>query len=208
LRYPKADKFDGLLMWWGTLQGPKAPPGNYTVRLICNDDSTEVTFQILQDPRMEGSVADRVAQFNFLLDIRNKLDETHDAIRNMRNIKKQIAALNSRLNKSDFEQVVNEGKRLDSLMNDIEKVLYQTKIKSNQDMLNYPIMLNNKLAHVASLATMGLYKPTAQMILVKEDISSKIDVELNKWKQIMEGDLLKYNALLREQKVNFVDLED
>ena len=208
LRYPKADKFDGLLMWWGTLQGPKAPPGNYTVRLICNDDSTEATFQILQDPRMEGSVADRVAQFNFLLDIRNKLDETHDAIRNMRNIKKQIAALNSRLNKSDFEQVVNEGKRLDSLMNDIEKVLYQTKLKSNQDMLNYPIMLNNKLAHVASLATMGLYKPTAQIILVKEDISSKIDVELNKWKQIMEGDLLKYNALLREQKVNFVDLED
>ena len=71
MRYPKADKFDGLLMWWGTLQGPKAPPGKYTVRLICDDDSTEATFQILQDPRMEGSVADRVAQFNFLLDIRN-----------------------------------------------------------------------------------------------------------------------------------------
>jgi len=69
-------------------------------------------------------------------------------------------------------------------------------------------MLNNKLAHVASLATMGLYKPTAQMILVKEDISSKIDLELNKWKQIMEKDLLKYNALLREQKVNFIDLQD
>ena len=126
----------------------------------------------------------------------------------MRNIKKQIAALNSRLIKSDFEQVLNEGKRLDSLMNDIEKVLYQTKLKSNQDMLNYPIMLNNKLAHVASLATMGLYKPTAQMILVKEDISSKIDLELNKWKQIMEKYLLKYNALLREQKVNYIDLQD
>ena len=25
MRYPKADKFDGLLMWWGTLQGPKSP---------------------------------------------------------------------------------------------------------------------------------------------------------------------------------------
>ena len=105
MRYPKADKFDGLLMWWGTLQGPKAPPGHYTVRLICEEDSTETTFEILPDPRMEGSVSDRVAQFNFLLDIRNKLDETHDAIRNIRNIKSQIAVLNSRLNQSDFEEV-------------------------------------------------------------------------------------------------------
>ena len=60
----------------------------------------------------------------------------------------------------------------------IEKVLYQTKLKSNQDMLNYPIMLNNKLAHVASLASMGLYKPTQQMLQVKKDITEKIDVEL------------------------------
>ena len=208
MRYPKADKFDGLLMWWGTLQGPKAPPGNYTARLIRDNDSTQTAFQVLQDPRMEGSVADRVAQFNFLLDIRNKLDETHDAIRNMRNIKSQIEALNSRLNKIDFGDVINEGKRLDSLMSDIEKVLYQTKLKSNQDMLNYPIMLNNKLAHVASLANMGLYKPTAQMIQVKEDISSKIDLELSKWNSIKQKDLLKYNELLRERKVNFVDVED
>ena len=93
-------------------------------------------------------------------------------------------------------------------MSDIENVLYQTKLKSNQDMLNYPIMLNNKLAHVASLANMGLYKPTAQMIQVKKDISSKIDMELNKWNSIKQKDLLKYNELLRERKVNFVDVED
>ena len=33
MRYEKADDFDGLLMWWGTLNGPVAPPGNYTVEL-------------------------------------------------------------------------------------------------------------------------------------------------------------------------------
>ena len=40
-------------MWWGTLQGPKAPPGNYTARLIRDNDSTQTAFQVLQDPRME-----------------------------------------------------------------------------------------------------------------------------------------------------------
>ena len=53
-------------------------------------------------------------------------------------------------------------------------------------MLNYPIMLNNKLAHVASLASMGLYKPTQQMLQVKKDITEKIDIELKKWNQIEE----------------------
>ena len=208
MRYPKADKFDGLLMWWGTLQGPKSPPGDYTVRLISENDSTEINFKILKDPRMEGSLEDRIAQFNFLLDIRNKLDETHDAIRNMRDVRSQIIALNNRLNKEEFYEVIEEGEKLDSLMLGIEKVLYQTKLKSNQDMLNYPIMLNNKLAHVASLASMGLYKPTHQMLQVKKDITEKINVELERWRQIKENDLLKYNELLRVRKVNFIDVKD
>ena len=169
---------------------------------------TEIKFKILQDPRMEGSVEDRIAQFNFLLDIRNKLDETHDAIRNMRDVRSQLKALNNRLQKEEFEEVIEEGERLDSLMLGIEKVLYQTKLKSNQDMLNYPIRLNNKLAHVASLASMGLYKPTRQMQQVKNDITEKIDVELEKWRKIEENDLLKYNELLRVRKVNFVDVKD
>ena len=153
---------------------------------------------------MEGSVEDRIAQFNFLLDIRNKLDETHDAIRNMRDVRSQIKALNNRLKKEEFQEVIQEGEKLDSLMLEIEKVLYQTKLKSNQDMLNYPIMLNNKLAHVASLANMGLYKPTQQMLQVKKDITEKIDIELKKWNQIEEKNLLQYNKLLRLRKVNFV----
>ena len=40
-------------MWWGTLQGPKSPP-DYIVRLISENDSIEIKFKILQDPRMEG----------------------------------------------------------------------------------------------------------------------------------------------------------
>ena len=126
----------------------------------------------------------------------------------MRDVRSQIKALNNRLNKEEFYEVIEEGEKLDSLMLGIEKVLYQTKLKSNQDMLNYPIMLNNKLAHVASLASMGLYKPTHQMLQVKKDITEKINVELERWRQIKENDLLKYNELLRVRKVDFVDVKD
>lgn len=193
-------------MWWGTLNGPKAPPGNYTARLVTESDSAETAIAILLDPRIEGSAKDRQAQFDFLLEVRNKVDETHDAIRHMRTVKKQITDLSSRLDSTTHANVIAEGKRLDSLMLDIEKVLYQTKLKSNQDMLNYPIRLNNKLAHVASLASMGIYSPTKQMIGVKDDLTAKIDVELAKWYAIRDQDVKKYNALIRESEVDVIGI--
>ena len=207
-RYEKADKFDGLLMWWGTLEGPTAPPGNYKARLIVGEDSVETNFEILLDPRSEGTAEDRQAQFDFLLEIRNKLDETHDAIRHMREVKSQIAALNGRLDQKQYAVVIAEGKRLDSLMTEIESVLYQTKLQSNQDMLNYPIKLNNKLAHVASLASMGIYRPTEQMIGVKNDITAQINLELKKWQGIQNNDLPAYNELIRNEKVNVIGINE
>ncbi|MDX2360752.1 MAG: glycosyl hydrolase [Crocinitomicaceae bacterium] len=206
--YPKADEFEGLLMWWGTLSGPEAPPGDYTAELIQGEDTVEVSFEILLDPRMEGTEEDRQAQFNFLLEIRNKVDETHDAIRQMRDLKKQIGALNGRIDEEKFEAVITEGKRLDSLMTAIEEVLYQTKLKSNQDMLNYPIKLNNKLAHIASLASMGLYAPTKQMIEVKNTLTAAIDAELQKWFIIRDIFLPKYNELIRSMEVNAIQVEE
>lgn len=207
-RYEKADDFDGLLLWWGTLQGPKAPPGMYSMKLSSESDSVEIPFEILLDPRTEGTAEDRQAQFAFLLEIRNKLDETHDAIRSMRALKNQIAALKSRIDHEKYKAVIDEGERLDSLMTDIEKVLYQTKLKSNQDMLNYPIMLNNKLAHVASLASMGIYRPTEQMIGVAKDITEKIDVELAKWYAIQKNDIPNYNELIRTEKVDVIGVKE
>jgi len=207
-RYEKADDFEGMLMWWGTLNGPKCPPGMYTARLKVGSDSVDVQFEILLDPRSEGSIEDRQAQFEFLLEIRNKLDETHDAIANMRAIKRQIGALSDRVEPELYPKVVEEGERLDSLMTSIEQKLYQTKLKSNQDMLNFPIMLNNKLAHVASLANMGIYRPTAQMIQVKDDLVSKINVELELWYKIRDKGLPKFNELIRNEKINLIGVKE
>lgn len=206
-RYPKADEFDGLLMWWGTLSGPKAPPGEYTARLIHGADSTEVRFMILPDPRAEGAPEDRKLQFEFLLEIRNKLDETHDAIRQMRNVRGAINDLTSRLD-DKYQNVLDAGKHIDSVMMSVEKALYQVKLKSNQDMLNFPIKLNNKLAHVASLASMGIYKPTAQMIEVKDFLTKEIDKQLEVWYKLKDEELPRFNQLIRDSKIDVISTDE
>ena len=210
MRYPKARDFEGMLMWWGTLNGPIAPPGEYSVEMKIDDELvSNNTFTILRDPRSEGTVEDLQAKFEFLLDIRNTLDETHKAISDMRIIKSQIADMNTLVGDDPMhKEIIEKGNTMDSLMSYIEGELYQTKLKSNQDMLNYPIKLNNKLAHVASLANMSKDKPTAQMYGVRDELTTKIDELLNQWYSIVANDLPAYNELIRSHKINFITVPE
>ena len=208
MRYEKADDFDGLLMWWGTLNGPVAPPGNYTVELAVDLDTLVSSFEVLMDPRAECSREDRIAQFEFLKSIRDKVDETHDAIRHMRSVKSQVSGLLGRLDEDDYPAIFEEAHALDSLMTAVEEVLYQTKLKSNQDMLNFPIKLNNKLAHVGSLASMGVYAPTEQMVGVRDEVTALIDAELAKWHTLRDERLPAFNALIRDSAIDLIGVPE
>ena len=160
------------------------------------------------DPRAECSREDRIAQFNFLKSTRDKVDETHDAIRHMRSVKSQVSGLLERLDEAEYPAIFEEGHALDSLMTGVEEVLYQTKLKSNQDMLNFPIKLNNKLAHVGSLASMGVYAPTEQMVGVRDAVSGLIDVELSKWYALRDERLPAFNALIRESEIDLIGVPE
>ena len=181
-----------------------SPPGFYSVELVVDGDTLGTTFEVLLDPRSGCTVEDRQAQFEFLKSVRDKVDETHDAIRHMRDTRGQISALSGRLDEEDHAEVIDFGKQLDSMMVAIEEVLYQTKLKSNQDMLNYPIKLNNKLAHVGSLASMGLYRPTEQMVGVRDEVTALIDVELDKWYALRDDELPALNAMIRAHEIDLI----
>lgn len=208
MRYPKADKFDGMLMWWGTLNGPQAPPGEYQAAIYMNGEAYGFghKFKILKDPRSEGTVEDLEMKFDFLLDIRNTLDATHKAITNMRMIKSQIAEIQKLMDTEKQSELITKGDEIVKSLNEIEGQLYQTKLKSNQDMLNFPIMLNNKLAHVASLASMSNDRPTEQMMLVRDELTKQIDELLKEWSTIQKEDIPAFNQLIRSQQVDIIGL--
>ena len=127
----------------------------------------------------------------------------------MRLIKSQIADMNKLIGDDPkYGAVIEKGKELDSMMTAIEEQLYQTKLKSNQDMLNYPIMLNNKLAHVASLARMSSDRPTDQMYGVRDDLTEKINKLLEEWNEILNTAIPQYNEMIREQKINVIGIPE
>ena len=67
--------------------------------------------------------------------------------------------------------MVKKALELQKQFGEIETSLYQTKNKSNQDPLNFPIKLTNKLGHLNSLVGMGDFGPTEQDIAVKNELT-------------------------------------
>ena len=113
--------------------------------------------------------------------------------------------------KTDYgeeEDLKKESNRIDSLMTAIEKELYQTKNKSRQDPLHFPIKLNNKLAHLNALSSRGEYPPTDQAYTVKEELEELIDVQLEAYKKIRESDIPNLNVMIRDKGLDYIKLDE
>ena len=208
MRYAEASKFDGMILWGGGTQGPRAVPGTYRARLTLNQEPPQETeVVILPDPRVKATPQDLQAQFAYLQDVRDKLSETNEAVRDIRTLRGQLKALTTPL-KPDaaYRDIVQTADALDKKMTAIEESLYQTKNRSDQDPLNYPIRLNNKLANLVGHASEGDYAPTEQARAVQKELTEQINEQLGRFRQLREQDVPALNKLVRDKAVDVLSL--
>lgn len=184
LRIPDAIGFEGMIVWSGPLRGPKVVPGDYMVRLIVDGQSQDQRFKVLPDLRYPSTQEDLQAQYDFLLQVRDKLTETHETIILIRKYRAELDTI--------VQKNPRQKRRIDPIVksiSDIEKELYQTQNKSGQDPLNYPIRLNNKLAHLNSIVGTGEFRPTDGAEEVRVEITRQIDIQLIKFREIEKSQI-------------------
>ena len=202
LRYEGATKVPRAPLWGGSTDGPEALPGTYAVRLTVLGKSYTAPLEIMADQRLKASQEDLTKQFDLLLKIRDKVTETDDAIIQIRNLRDQINAINVRL-KGDprSKPIADAGKSLDTKMTVVEEALIQTKAKSGQDVLNFPVRLNNDLVALGGVVGSADAAPTSQSYEVFDMVSKEADEQLAKWKSIVSIDVASYNNLVKAQEV-------
>jgi photosystem II stability/assembly factor-like uncharacterized protein len=201
-RLPNATGLPGLIMWGGSLAGPRVAPGNYQARLTV-DGKTVATesFSVKADPRLATSPEDFQKQFDFLEKTRAKLTETHEAIAEIRDVRKQLEDLSARIKDPAQKDLRDRAADIMKKLTAVEEELMQTKIKSSQDALNYPIKLNNKLAALASSVDSADYAPTSQAYDVYNDLTAKIDAQLAVLAQIKTNDIAAFNKAFAEKNL-------
>ena len=148
-------------------------------------------------------------QFVFIKDINKTLDNTHKSIKKIRKINEKLDAFMAQYKGNDnVKDLVEKAKTLKEEFSKIEKALYQTKNRSGQEPLNFPIRLNNKLAHLNSLVGRGDFAPTNQDVAVKNELTQKINTQLKKFDDLVTKEINAFNQAFNDKKLNFLFVED
>ncbi|TDT46506.1 photosystem II stability/assembly factor-like uncharacterized protein [Maribacter spongiicola] len=204
-----AEKLEGMIFWWASLDGAKAVPGDYKVHLNVNGTNSSKTFTILPDPRAESSVAEMQEQFDFITDINTTIEHAHQSIKKIRNVTAQLNSFTEQYKDDDrTKDLVEKAKAMKDKLGEVEKALYQTQNRSGQDPLNFPIKLTNKLGHLNSLVSIGDFPPTEQDVAVKNELTAKINKELQIFDSVISSELQEFNKGFNELNLNYLFIDE
>jgi molybdopterin converting factor small subunit len=162
---------------------------------VVGDQSETRTFQVLKDPRSQATPADLEAQYQFLIQVRDRTSEANNAVRTIRNLKAQLADRRSK-GGAGFERLA---RALEADLSAVEEEIYQVRNRSGQDPLNYPIKLNNQIAALAGVAGSAEARPTAQSYEVFKLLSDQLAAQLQRLGELLGPRLAAVNAELAKQ---------
>ncbi len=195
LRYPGATTFDGMIIWSARpARGPKAPIGEYQVRLTAGDFSNSYDFTILMNPNLEGITGeDLQKQFDLARQIIEKESIANESVIEIREIRN---AINDALEEVTDPALTESANKLITALTSVEEALYQTKNQSPQDPLNFPIRLNNRLSSLRRSVETGEARPTDAAYKVFEELSAELTTHLDKLDDIKKTEWIDLKSKL------------
>ncbi|MDH5759942.1 MAG: glycosyl hydrolase [Gemmatimonadota bacterium] len=199
--------FEGRIFWAASPMGPSVLPGRYQVRMTVDGEVLAQEFEVKMNPRAaaEGvTLADLRERFDFAVRIRDKVTEANEAVIRIRSIKSQVE---ERLGQSDSEELHSLAGTVTDRLGGVESEIYQVRNQSNQDPLNFPIKLNNKIAALLNLVEGTESRPTDQSYEVFEMLSGALGTEVQQMNLVIQQDLARLNELLRELGLDPIDAD-
>ncbi len=212
MRYEGAAVFPGLIMWGGSPeQGPLALPGRYQVRVTANGATQTQPFSIAMDPRVTATPADLQAEFDFAIKVRDRVSEADSAVVAVRRVRTEI---DDRIEKAKHAERDSTRKPLTTALQnlrmrltEVEESVYQVKNQSGQDPLNFPIKLNNKIAHLSDVIESADAKPTDQTYAAFKELSDDLQAQIDRLNTAMTKDVPAINAELQRKKIAPVSMD-
>ena len=202
LRHEGITSFPGMIMWSAGTSGPGMIPGEYAVRLRVNSGQPLTQgFTYRMDPRFpEVTMADHRERLELALRVRDRASAANQGVINIRALKEEVDE------RIEADAAVREaGERFMAAMAAVEEELYQVRLQSGQDPLNFPIKLNNKMAALLG-AVEGVHgAPTAQSYEVYDVLAERIDAELERLESVLAEQLPELNRLLRERGLDAIE---
>ncbi len=177
---------------FNSTQGPRVPPGTYTVRLTKGKDVYESKVEVGLDRRVTFSAADRHAQYDAAMKVRGLFGEMSDLVFQINAVRAQADAAAAKLPEHDATR--KELTDLSAHADDIRKKIVATKeggaitgeerLREHMDELYGAIMSNDG-------------KPTDYQIARIDALGRELGDVKQAFAKLREGELVKVNAALK-----------
>ncbi|TDH25549.1 glycosyl hydrolase [Segetibacter sp. 3557_3] len=207
MMYPAPERIEGMILWNGSPSAAKAAPGNYKARFRFGKDSVETAFLIKPDPNYKMTEADYDEQVSFLLNVSEKFSEIQKAIKDIRLVRSQLADFTGRLDTANSRELKKLADTIQKKVTRVEEALYQTNAKSGQDVLNFPIRLNDKISGVFDYANSGYNVPGKQAREAFQFLSAQADRHLAELKAVLGNEVVQFNKLVHEKQVPVIGVK-
>jgi len=192
----------------GSYQGRKVAPGKYQVRL--KKDSTEkiTDCTILPDPRINAGTEDYLQQQQTLAEIDNKIKEIHDAVNQMRLVRKQINELADLLTDTiKYKSVIDSGKSLVKKLTTWEEKLVQPKAQSNDDIINFTNMLSANYIFLKGEMDVNIPTVTAGQQQRLAELNAEWQPVKNEYNDLQKN-VAEYNALCKSLHIEKITIPE
>jgi photosystem II stability/assembly factor-like uncharacterized protein len=212
LQYAGPELTEDALLYLGFSGGPSALPGTYQVRLTsgagagAGASSQTRSFEVLKDPRlMHVTQQDLAETFDLLIRIRDRITETHDALKTIRSVREQTTSVAKRAAEEERANDLSErAEAISQQLTTIEEILVQVKAEAHQDPINFPPMLDNQFGYLYRYVNGGYGRPTQQAYERLDELESQLAEQRGRLRQVLMDDLERLNAMMQEQGLSGV----
>ena len=198
---PKIQK-DFISMYYSASRGngPLAVPGTYTVELNVQSEVYSKPLEVRMDPRWKISAQDLEMQFNISSEVVGLINESQEKLSEMRGIVSQITKFISLTEGKDYHSEVKDlGNSIIESINNVENNLYQDKIETSQDEINYPRKWTNHITHLYDRLTTDDQAPNDGMLDRVQELKSDYEKYINPYQEIVSVDVPNFTKFLREK---------
>lgn len=197
LKTQPAATFPGMVLWGVRTMAPTVPPGRYAVRIVADGREETTEVEVRRHPWIDDATdADLAAQYEFSRRIWERVDAANRAVIAVRRVKAQLEDRLASDEAAGDERLAEAAGALEESASAVEGEIYQVRNRSNQDPLNFPIKVNNRLANLLSMVERGDGRPNEGMHEVFDIMSSELQRHLDRLAEVWEGELATVNREL------------
>ena len=152
--------------------------------------------------------SDLIKQYETANIVIDMIEESQDKLTEMRNITSQIRTYISLTEGKDFHDAIKaSGNEIISKLREIEENLYQSKIETSQDEINYARKWTNHITHLYDRITTDNQAPNDGMMNRLEELRNDYNKFIEPYNTIISKDLKDFTDSLSENGIQGIVID-